>query len=142
MTLADGIPLRGGISYGPVSIIKNEKGTTIVGKGLTNAYQIESSQLWSGCIVEKKCFQLIDNKGKHPLESRLANTQPSPLICKYTTPLKAGDKDRIVIDWTKYGLLKTEADVENAFSKHNKSIKNPHVQQIMTNTLKFFNNRR
>src|SRR5690606_29843378 len=30
-TIADGIPLRGAISFGPVSIMENKRGTTIVG---------------------------------------------------------------------------------------------------------------
>ncbi len=141
ITMADGIPLRGGISYGPVSIIKNERGTTIVGKGLTNAYQIEASQIWSGCVIEKKCFQLINNKGKHTLESRLAVTVPISLVCQYDTPLKSGDKKRLVVDWTKYSLLKTSDDIENAFSKHNKSTSDPHVREIIKNTVTFFNAR-
>ena len=62
-TMADGIPIRGGLSYGPVSV-EEKRGTTIVGLGLTKAYNIESKQQWAGGIVDKECFDIVpkDNR--------------------------------------------------------------------------------
>lgn len=41
-SIITGLPLRGGISIGPLSTYKRINNTTVIGKGLTDAYTIEA----------------------------------------------------------------------------------------------------
>ncbi|TDE07732.1 hypothetical protein [Flavobacterium sandaracinum] len=135
--LADGIPIRGALSFGPVSV-ENKRGTTIVGKGLTKAYNLESKQQWAGGIVDKECFEIVP-KENEDLINHLINNKKNPIITKYNVPQKDGsEKEELAMDWTIYELLKNPEDIRKAFSKHNKEI-NDDVEIKIENTIKFFN---
>lgn len=136
--MGGGIPLRGGISVGEVSVIKNEYGTTILGKGLTKAYEIESNQSWSGAIVSKECFDFLKEPDSKDLAERLIKAEREILIRKYNVPSKNGEKEEYVVEWTEYYLIKSEKDVIQAFSKHNKSTDLERTQKIIENTVKFY----
>lgn len=136
--MGGGIPLRGGIAVDEVSVIKNEYGTTILGKGLTKAYEIENNQSWSGAIVCKECFKFLKEPDSKDLAERLVKAEGAILIRKYNVPLKNGEKEEYVIDWTNYDLIKSENDVIKAFSQHNKSTNLERTQIIIENTVKFY----
>lgn len=135
--LADGIPIRGAISYGPVSV-EHKRGTTIVGRGLTKAYDLESRQQWAGGIVDKECFDVV-SKENQDLVDHLINDKENPIITKYSVPQKGGSiKEELALDWTIYKLIKNSEDIRSAFSMHNKEI-NEDVEIKIQNTIKFFN---
>ena len=137
--MSDGIPLRGGISYGPVSIIQNDRGTTIVGRGLTKAYSIEAIQEWSGGIIDPKCFDMFKNvKGQDFIKKLLENKQ-NPLIIKYNVPLKVSKfKVGYCINWPQFNLLKCEDDIRIAFTKHKKVTDSEKVEIMIENSVKFY----
>lgn len=127
-----GIPLRGAISLGPVSILENF-GTTIVGKGLTNAYTLESIQNWSGAIIDDSCFEI------HPGDKfflEIMNNHGNPLVVDYKVPTKNSEnREYRVINWTseKESLKK----IEKSFSQHGKEINTEKEKLIVSNTLDF-----
>lgn len=136
--MGGGIPLRGGISIDEISVIKNEYGTTILGKGLTKAYEIESSQSWSGAIVSSECFEFLKEPEANNLADHLIKVKQSVLIRKYDVPYRDNSVERYVIDWTNYNLIKSENDVIQAFSQHNKSTDLERTQIIIKNTVEFY----
>lgn len=138
--LFDGIPLRGAISFGEVTMQATNWGTTIVGKALTNAYLLESKQNWSGGIIDGRCFEAVKQQGKQKLEDRLlAIRHPAPLMCRYDVPMKSGSyESHFVFDWTNYPQIKTHSDVLASFSKHNKDVDSAEVRLKIENTLKFY----
>lgn len=136
-SIADGIPIRGGLSYGPVSI-GEQRGTTVVGMGLTKAYNIESKQQWSGGIIDRECFDIVP-KENQDLVNHLLNDKEHPIITEYEVPLRDGTLSKeLVFDWTIYNLIKTEDDIKKSFLKHNKEV-NESVQLKIDNTVKFYN---
>lgn len=137
--MGGGIPLRGGISVDDVSVIKNKYGTTILGKGLTKAYEIENSQSWSGGIVSKECFEYLGESESKRLIEHLCSVTQNILIRKYDAPIKNDREEKFVIDWTNYNLIKSVEDVKKAFSSHNKSVALERTQTIMKNTIEFYN---
>ncbi len=137
--IAGGMPLRGGISLDEVSVIKNKYGTTILGKGLTKAYEIENSQSWAGAIVSNECFESLGPAEAARLSGHLCTTDKNILVRKYDVPSKNGVLEHMhVLNWTDYALIKNEEDVVNAFSNHNKSVESERTKIIIDNTVKFF----
>lgn len=62
--IATGIPLRGSITAGSLTRLSNkyESNTnnvteTVLGKGLVDAYLLEKTQQWSGCIISKSALE-------------------------------------------------------------------------------------
>jgi hypothetical protein len=141
--LFDGIPLRGAISYGEVSVQSTKWGNIIVGKGLTNAYLLESQQDWSGGIVDKKCFDSFVTNSSNLLTKRLLAVQkPVPLICNYDVPFKNGSfENHFVLDWTNFPSIKSQTDILAAFTKHNKRVDADSIRRKIDSTLKFYNDR-
>jgi hypothetical protein len=136
-TMADGIPIRGGLSYGPISV-DDKRGTTVVGMGLTKAYNIESKQQWAGGIIDRKCFDIVP-KDNQDMLNQLLNDKEHPLITEYNVQMKDGSFSKeLVFDWTIYTLIKNEDDVRNSFLRHNKEV-NDSVQNKIENTVKFYN---
>lgn len=139
MAMSDGIPVRGGISFGPVSVIQNKRGTTIVGRGLTKAYTIEASQQWSGGVIDKECFDLFPYANGKDFIQKLLENKENPLIIKYNVPLKESKfKVGYCINWPQNRLLKNENDIRSAFIKHKKEISSEKEQTIVENSVKFF----
>jgi hypothetical protein len=137
-SLSDGIPLRGAISYGPVSIIEN-RGTTIVGRGLTRAYTLEASQNWSGGMIDPECFKILDPKNYQNIINNASRDKKNPLLIKYNIPLKDSKfVSGYSFNWPKYNLLNTDNDVISAFTKHKKEIVSEKEQIMIENTLKYF----
>lgn len=132
VAINEGIPLRGAISVGPVSILENF-GTTIVGKGLTNAYMLESIQNWSGAIIDDACFQI------HPGDETflgIINNSDNPIIINYKVPTKTHEvREYRVINWT--SEKESLNTIKQSFSQHGKEIINEKEKVIVQNTLNF-----
>ena len=142
-SIADGIPLRGALSFGPVTVIENQRGTTIVGRGLTKAYTLESIQQWSGGIVDKECFELFPGVDAQKFIKNMLENTKNPLIIKYNIPLK---ENKFVsgfgFNWPQFDMLKSEDDVIAAFTKHKKEIATEKEQTMIENTVKYFGHAR
>jgi len=138
-SLAEGIPLRGALSYGPVTIIENQRGTTIVGRGLTKAYSLESAQQWSGGVIDKECFGLFPEINSDEFIQNLIGNLKNPLILKYYIPLK---ENKFIsgygFNWPQYNLLKDENEVVSSFTKHKKEISTEKEKLMIKNTVKYF----
>jgi hypothetical protein len=138
-SIGGGIPLRGGISVDEVSVLKNEYGTTILGKGLTKAYEIENIQSWSGAIVSHECFEYLKEPDAKGLAYQLCTVDNNILIREFDVPFRNGTKKKkYVIEWTNYDLIKSEKDVIDSFSKHNKNCESERVKTIIENTVEFY----
>lgn len=139
MAMSDGIPMRGGISYGPVSILQNKRGTTIVGRGLTKAYTIEASQKWSGGVIDRDCFDLFPFINGEDLILQLLKNKENPLIVKYNIPLKDSTfKKGYCLNWPQNRLLKNEEFIRSAFTKHKKELPSEKEHKIVENSVLFF----
>ena len=149
-TMHYGIPLRGGLSAGQLTVLKSTNNTTVFGKGLVNAYKLESHQDWSGCIVDEECIDAF----KYFTKGRRTKKRPLKLadiyfLKQYPAPMKSGKMEvRWVIDWTKFmnleddgtqkGLFIYDESVVNAFSCHKKNTNDWRVHSIIRNTLDFW----
>ena len=137
--LSDGIPLRGAISHGPISIITNKRGTTIFGLGLTKAYILESIQQWAGTIVDRDVFNLLPKTRNTLIVDRLLKNKTNPLIVEYDVPIKEGKiRKEYVLDWTDYNLIKSQESIRTAFSNHKKDCGRDKVQLMIENTIDFY----
>jgi len=131
IAMDEGIPLRGAISVGPVTILE-DFGTTIIGQGLINAYSLESTQNWSGAIIDDKCFQIHQNDNVF-LEVLEAKT---PLFATYKVPTKTQeDNNYHVINWVKD--TQTLEEIDEAFLKHGKELILEKEKQLVINTIEF-----
>ena len=137
-SFADGIPLRGALSFGPVTIIENVRGTTIVGLGLTKAYDLERTQQWSGGMIDYECFNLFPDENADAFIKKLLSNKENPLIIKYDIPLKNSLYNGYSFNWTQYNLIRDEKDIIEAFTKHKKEIISSKEELMIDNTLKYY----
>jgi hypothetical protein len=133
ISMQEGIPLRGAISIGEISIFET-MGTTLLGKGLTNAYKLEASQEWSGAIVDPKCFEL------HPNDKQflfiLMHKLGAPLLLPYEIPVKHEKKtNELAINWV--GIDDKKGKIRKSFTRHHKQINSDKERQIVDNTIQF-----
>jgi hypothetical protein len=141
-----GIPFRGAISFGPISVLS--EGTkrnasnfniTIVGKGLVDAYIFEMNQNWSGCIVDKRCIDYLNKQGariKQKIDDFVANCN----LIKYKVPLKVGQvKLEYAVNWIpdKYNS-NYEKKIIASFSKKKKRVTDWQIEQKIKNTIDFY----
>jgi hypothetical protein len=144
-----GIPLRGSISMGPLSMISETNKidnklfwniSAVFGKSLVDAYNLEKDQQWSGCIIDKRLY----NDNKDPELERFEYLKKSDKVMIYNVPFKCKGKyieiSHYAIDWPRGNEPPpTENMVRNAFSLHNKSIEDEDVKIKIENTIKFLN---
>jgi len=136
--LQHGVPLRGAISRGPLSVKKQNGQTIIIGKALTKAYSTESKQNWSGCIIDRDC--LAENSRREYLFKKR-------FIYEYQVPYKSGRvTDEIVIDWVSSSLNNqelydndiTEEFIRDSFGRHNKKTNDWSIKTKVDNTVEFY----
>lgn len=146
-----GLPLRGAITVGSLSIIagkhthsaKFNSYNTILGDSLTKSYTMQGKLNIAGCIVDDDCIEHFKN------DTSLEPGDGSPLtisilekmnfLKKYRVPMKGGKiEDKFLINWTHYyGHRLTPTEVRNAFSAHNKKCDVWEVEEKIQNTLNF-----
>jgi hypothetical protein len=136
-----GLPLRGAISHGPISVVQNNTYTNVFGLSITKAYRTESIQNWAGCMVLRDCIKYVIDNTEYPHETstHIISLFDFNILLEYEVPMKKG----IVIlhptlNWSDGAKKLTREDIVNSFSKHNKDIRNWDVQTKIENTVKFF----
>lgn len=155
-TLVNGIPLRGGVSVGDLSVIGDEYSNdfivnhkTIIGEGLVNAYKLEGLSDWSGCIIDETTIKYIENEVFKSCNGNIALLEDKDvisigsmieknLISKYDVPLKDGNKKEFhVIDWRPFAPGCTSEVISNSFKSHGKKIDNGSIKRKIENTFDF-----
>lgn len=155
-TLVGGIPLRGGVSVGNLSVIGVEYSNdfivnhkTIIGEGLVNAYKLEGLSDWSGCIIDEKVIKYLDNEVSNACHGNfdllndmdmisIKSMIEKKFIVKYDVPYK-GDlkKEHHVIDWRPIAPGCTEESIRSFFESHRKKIESEGVIKKIQNTMHF-----
>ncbi|HEU4963896.1 MAG TPA: hypothetical protein VFV52_08590 [Bacilli bacterium] len=137
----NGVPLRGAITKGPLSVHEVDYGgnrhTNVFGKAIVDAYNLEGSQQWSGCIVDKACIDMIGERITNPVYG----------VVEYCVPLKKGEVEKHwCVNWVSTLKLLRDVKIEivgelisEAFSKHNKATNIWDVKVKIDNTIRFVN---
>jgi len=148
-----GLPLRGAIVYDELEAISipeyidvfNLPSKSIIGKGLINAYSLETSQNLVSCLIEDDCINHF--KDQTPTENNnvdIFNFKEMvhwEFIIEYDLPTKEGLNRVHVINWPRAIRTKKPSaeDIRAQFSKHKKNIDNNEVRTKIENTISFVN---
>lgn len=129
-----GMPLRGGIAKGPLTVKTSSLGNTFYGLGLTKAYLLESQQEWSGCIIEHGIVEPI--LGNFSETSRFLNE--NYLIEQYEVPLKNGIHEEYwTLNWPLL-LVRNKDEIKAMFEEKGKRSEHPSVITKIENTVDFY----
>ncbi|QJD87608.1 hypothetical protein [Cohnella herbarum] len=137
----DGVPIRGGISCGPISI-KQDKRQYLYGKGIVKAYNIEKKQDWSGVVIDPEVLKLDELYNSKEIELLRSHNH----IVDYKVPNKSGEMcEQPCLNWpTGLQLLSKmnrleKIDIRSKFEMHKKSINDWGVENKILNTIRFYN---
>lgn len=136
ISMSVGIPLRGAIVKGDVEIFENEQNLSIVGRGLVNAYELESIQDWSGCIIDESIFIWLNsiNKIVANKKTNISLEKADWLVRKHNVPFKTKEKkftkELFTVNWAE-GSTKTEDDIRKSFEMHNKRLNEKEKETIL-----------
>ena len=141
--IKEGLPLRGGISCGNFLAVSrkftNQKFVfskqLMLGKALVEAYELESQQEWSGCIIQQSCIEQFSNIAE---KAKLNFIIEHHKIIKYDVPLKKEKAKYYVVNWIKNNHSIDNKNISSAFSKHNKNINSSSVECKIKHTIDFF----
>jgi hypothetical protein len=139
-SLRQGTPLRGAIDMGEIAVRTTFENKTLVGNGLTNAYENECDQDWAGCVVGKKCIDQFNSLSGTWGPLRKDYLQEVKLIIEYPIPMKANQtKTGYALNWLSLtnSQVVTKDIISESFSKFNKST-GSQVQSKIDNTLIFY----
>lgn len=119
------MPFRGGIAYDEIYV--NEAQEIFLGKALTKAFELESSQDWIGVAIHKelsKHYKNIFNGSIHPVLSNI--------FLQYLVPFKGGGRKELnTINW-RFNLI-VEKGTRSLMPYSN----NKDVIEKITNTLEY-----
>lgn len=158
--LVHGMPLRGAISRGPLTLLTGRSSTkrlifqhTLFGKPIVEAANAEKVQEWSGCIITPTAMEPYLARNSRPLSSvpPPARSDETALMCifkrlllrRYPVPIKTAEgrivtDEQYVVNWAYGGLNSVYVDeVTEAFTMHGKSVVDPRIKSKMENTIKF-----
>lgn len=138
----DGLPLRGAISVGNIAEIchaeNNMNIKSIIGDAIINAHELEKKQKWMGCVVDNKCFEYLQLDYFH-----ISSGLQREIIQYDFVPIYKTEETHLVLNWANCLYDEKYEDIDNIilenFSKHNKSISLPDIQNKIQNTTKFYN---
>lgn len=137
-----GTPIRGAIDLGEIAVRTTWTNKTIVGKGLTNAYENEQIQEWAGGLVSERCIEHFNGLSSIPNGLRNDYLFDINLLIQYPVPIKEGQsKTSAAINWA-YLIKKeflSDAIISKSFYEFNKTTDDSHTQSKIGNTLKFYN---
>lgn len=137
-----GLPMRGAMASGEISVYSNDNNTTIFGKPLTEAYLMEIRQQWSGCIIMDSCFEALYNApAKHKRNKEQITKYFSKDISMYKVPLKDGViREYNVLNWIPDipDQQFDETKLKEVFSWYNKKSDDWKVETIVQNTIEFY----
>ncbi|NVO10542.1 MAG: hypothetical protein HXX16_11315 [Bacteroidales bacterium] len=156
-----GIPLRGTIVVGPISVREEKLNSnteniklTCFGKSIVDAYTLSEKQNWSGCIITKECIERYQmsfeelklRPSKYTNDQidkslSLSSLENKKLLRKYLVPLKDGKlAEEYVINWVnELNPKMEELSIRNSFVKYNKSVDDWRVEMKIRNTIAFAN---
>jgi len=144
ISMSVGIPLRGAIVKGDVEILEQKGSLSIIGRGLVNAYEMESSQQWSGCIIDEGIFIWLNslNKVVANKKTNISLERADWLVRKHPVPFKKGARELFTVNWAE-GSKMTEEEIRNSFAMHNKRIKETDevkasIENKIENTLEYW----
>lgn len=158
-----GIPLRGVIEYdemlsiAPKTVSDHVMDNSIIllGKAITNAYQLEQKQNWAGCVLSDNAvnrFEEIVNEDQNVLKQNpsvnsttfftpISFFEKNGVLIKYPVPFKSGPiQDYYCIDWSGPigNNVINEQIIRESFEKHGKSVKSWDVESKIKNTIDFY----
>lgn len=139
-SFSQGTPLRGAIDMGEIAVRSTYNNQTIVGRGLTNAYEIESIQDWAGCIVSENCVNHFNDLSSITGDLQKNYLQEINLLIKYPIPIKENQVlNGFAVNWLSMSDPKSLSKnmIIESFNKFNKEV-NDLVQVKIENTLKFY----
>jgi hypothetical protein len=139
-----GFPLRGSIVKGKLHNFQYKDKfeiDTYIGHDLLKAIELEESQLWSGCIIDKDCFN--DKNEIDDIFKKFNNKHD--FILEYDVPFfnKKNEKyteKYYVINWINkdFEYLFINYDlINNRFNEYKKEIENSHEILLLHNTEEF-----
>ncbi len=150
----NGLPLRGTITYGPLTVKYPKKEdasfheSTCFGLSITNAYKRSIRQNWAGCVLDEHCVAKINKKQipfpasanikEFKMLSVLDILTSFDFLLRYKTPYKDGAvKNEFVINWaiTNEDLHKI---ILKSFTAHGKKLSDWPAQMKCDNTIKFY----
>lgn len=144
-----GIPMRGAISIGDLTFIKNDiheskhyAQDSLIGTGLLKSYEMETGQNWAGCIIDPDCIAHYQKLFElYQTDSETADIEyliQKNILLRYSVPRKTGPiKDDYVVNWVRDDFI-NEDFIKKSFSKHNKRTDNWDVQSKIQNTILFY----
>lgn len=148
VSMSAGIPLRGAIVKGDVEIIEQKGNLSIIGRALVHAYEMESSQDWSGCVIEESIFRYLNsfNKNVRNKTTTISLESADWLVRRHPVPFRKGEekitRELFTVNWAK-GSTETETEIRNSFSIHSKRIRetkalSESIERKITNTLEYW----
>lgn len=140
-----GIPLRGCLTSGMLTIKHLKDNDILFGKPIVDAYEFEKNQEWAGCCVTSKCIETVErfhvNKNKPCMDWLIKNKS----LIKYDLPLKLNRiENMFVINWRIAAdvIFLDENSIADAFCMHKKDPIDPKehekIETIKQNTLTFW----
>lgn len=143
-SMTAGIPLRGTVVMGNIEVLEQKGSLSIVGRGLVHAYEMESKQVWSGCMVDKAIFTFLRSFQKVVMQrdGALRVEKLNSLIIESDVPLKDKTVRSYVVNWAD-NLKITEEEIYQSFAKFNKREKEDEkvkadIEKKIANTISFF----
>jgi len=142
LSMSQGLPLRGAITRQSFSVLERNNLLSVVGMGLVDAYGMEKTQQWSGCIVAPEIVNYFES-----MEKVLGRRTPSPirqseLVMEYDIPFvdkngKPYRKRGHAIDWS--NPLFSDDIIRSSFDLHGKKDERPDsdTPQKVQNTVDF-----
>jgi hypothetical protein len=156
-----GIPLRGALVVGPLSVMEERLESnldnlklTCIGKSIVEAYLLAEKQSWSGCVITNEAIEeyelsILAFKASQTKYSNdridqallLTSLERKLLLKKYLVPLKNERLiEKIVVNWVNEFNPKWHSSaIRNSFNKYNKPTDNWNVETIIRNTISFAN---
>jgi hypothetical protein len=149
-----GIVLRGGIAKGPleetstasISKYNTIRAPIILGRGLTNAWNLESSQQWSGCVISDEVIDHLRTDTNSESTKLIEKIIELKWIVSYKAPMKKGNvKDYFCLNWvgpraeniTEESIEQITSIVREKFSAFSKNDNTWEVEVKIKNTIDF-----
>lgn len=115
-SLAQGLPLRGCITRNPFAVLEKDSVTSIIGKGLVHASEIEKAQEWSGCAIDNEIVNYGRSIERYVYDKeRPSEIEAEGLVIGYDIPIKNNKTIKgFAFDWSE-SLISDEM-ITNAFN--------------------------
>lgn len=118
-----GIPLRGCLTAGEISVKHLKNNDIIFGLPLVEAYEEEKKQEWAGCIITNKCLDTVKRFHVNNNKPCIKWLKRNKDIIEYHTPLKNNIYALMhVVNWTKIAtaIKLNDSIIQRSFYEHNK----------------------